>query len=177
MEYFSWNLLKAREARFALHFQKHSNQEKGRMDQPNSPGQVPLKILLIDDDDVDVKALERAFSREKSPSTIVRAVDGIEALEMLKGTNGKKKLPAQCILLVDLNMPRMNGIELVQALRKDKEFRRSIVFMLTTSQREEDKVAAYDLNVAGYITKATTAGELRNLVSLMDCYGRVVELP
>jgi DNA-binding NarL/FixJ family response regulator len=80
-------------------------------------------------------------------------------------------------MLVDLNMPRMNGIEFVQALRDDRELQRSIVFILTTSKRDEDKIAAYDLNVAGYIAKATAEDDIRNLVSLLDSYGRIVELP
>ncbi len=137
----------------------------------------PLNILLIDDDDIDAKALERAFRRGKIGNSIVRAVDGIEALEMLKGANGKTKPPSPRILLVDLNMPRMNGIELVQALRQDEELRRSIVFILTTSKHDEDKKAAYGLNVAGYIAKATAVEDFRKLVSLLDSYGRIVELP
>jgi CheY-like chemotaxis protein len=71
----------------------------------------------------------------------------------------------------------MNGLELVQAIRADEELRRSIIFVLSTSKRDEDKMAAYDLNIAGYIAKATGEGDLRSLVSLMDSYGRVVELP
>ncbi len=147
------------------------------MNQSTAVSRAQLSILLIDDDDVDAKALERAFRREEIASRIVRAVDGIEALEMLKGTNGKTKPPSPCILLIDLNMPRMNGLELVQAIRADEELRRSIIFVLSTSKRDEDKMAAYDLNIAGYIAKATGEGDLRSLVSLMDSYGRVVELP
>jgi CheY-like chemotaxis protein len=147
------------------------------MNQPITPGQHPLNIFLIDDDDVDAKALDRAFRQRNIENTIVRAVDGIEALEMLKGVNGKTKPPYPRILLVDLNMPRMNGLELVQALRDDEELRRSIVFMFTTSKRDEDKMAAYDLNVAGYIAKASAPEDIRDLVSLIYYYNRIVELP
>jgi DNA-binding NarL/FixJ family response regulator len=86
-------------------------------------------------------------------------------------------MPRPYFLLVDLNMPRMNGIQLVKALRDDANLHQSIVFILTTSKREEDKVAAYDLNVAGYIVKATAGQDFLNLVSLVDCYWRIVELP
>jgi CheY-like chemotaxis protein len=96
---------------------------------------------------------------------------------MLRGTNGKTKLKSPRILLVDLNMPRMNGLQFVQALRADEDLRRHIVFILTTSKRDEDKMAAYDLNVAGYITKATAAADFMNLVNLMGLYGEVVEFP
>ncbi len=147
------------------------------MNDTAKPNKKALNILLIDDDDMDAKSLERAFRKAKIGNTIMRAVDGMEALEILKGLNGRTKPPSPRILLVDLNMPRMNGIELVKALRDDKELQRSIVFILTTSKRDEDKLAAYDLHVAGYIAKATAEDDIRNLVSLMDSYGRIVELP
>jgi CheY-like chemotaxis protein len=136
-----------------------------------------LNILLVEDDDGDAKALQRAFQKAKIANRIVRAADGIEALDMLKGTNGKEKMVSPCIFLVDLNMPRMNGIQLVQALREESDLRHCIVFILTTSKRDEDKVAAYDLNVAGYILKATAGQDFLNLVSLVDCYWRIVEMP
>jgi CheY-like chemotaxis protein len=136
-----------------------------------------ISILLVEDDDGDAKAVRRAFQKAKIANPIVRAVDGIEALEILNGAGGKEKMPRPYFLLVDLNMPRMNGIQLVKALREDTNLHQSIVFILTTSKREEDKVAAYDLNVAGYIVKATAGQDFLNLVSLVDCYWRIVELP
>lgn len=137
----------------------------------------PLNILLVEDDDGDAKALQRAFQRAKIANPLLRAVDGIDALDILKGTNGKAKAPSPCLLLVDLNMPRMNGIQLVKALRADDDLRHSIAFILTTSKSEEDKVAAYDLNVAGYIVKATAGQDFLDLVSLVGCYWRIVEMP
>lgn len=142
-----------------------------------TPSERVLNILLVEDDDGDARALRRAFQKAKIGSPIVRALDGIEALELLSGTNGKTELLPPRILLVDLNMPRMNGIQLVRALRGDEKLRRSVVFVLTTSNREEDKAAAYDLNVAGYITKAKAAEDFLNLVNLLDYYTRIVELP
>ncbi len=137
----------------------------------------PLNILLVEDDDGDAKALQRAFRGAKIANPILRAVDGMEALEILRGTNGRDKPPFPLLLLVDLNMPRMNGLQLVQALRQDDALRKLVVFILTTSKREEDKMAAYDLNVAGYILKATAGQDFLNLVNLVDCYWRMVELP
>jgi CheY-like chemotaxis protein len=136
-----------------------------------------LNILLVEDDDGDAKALQRAFQKAKIANTIVRAADGMEALDMLKGANGKEKMSPPYILLVDLNLPRMNGIQLVQALRKENDLRHSVVFILTTSKRDEDKLAAYDLNVAGYILKETAGQDFLNLVGLVDCYWRIVEMP
>jgi CheY-like chemotaxis protein len=137
----------------------------------------PLNILLVEDDDGDAKAVQRAFQKAKIANPIIRAVDGMEALDILRGTNGKAKPPSPFILLVDLNMPRMNGIQLVKSLREDKDLRHSIAFILTTSRSDEDKVAAYDFNVAGYIVKSTAGQDFLNLVSLLDCYWRIVEMP
>lgn len=136
-----------------------------------------INILLVEDDDGDAKAVLRAFQKTKIVNKILRAVDGIEALEILKGTNGKQKIESPYILLVDLNMPRMNGIQLIKALRADPQIHQSIVFVLTTSNRDEDKIASYDLNVSGYIVKSTAGQDFLNLINLVDCYWRIVEMP
>jgi len=140
-------------------------------------GGEPFNILLVEDDDGDAKAVRRAFAKAKVAHQILRAVDGVEALDMMRGTAGKTKLLSPYVMLVDLNLPRMKGIQLVKALRADDKLRHAIVFVLSTSGREEDKIAAYDLNVAGYILKATLGRDFLNLVDLMDCYRRIVELP
>ena len=136
-----------------------------------------LNILLVEDDDGDAKAVLRAFRKSTLVNSIMRAVDGIEALDILRGSNGKAKLLPPYLLLVDMNMPRMNGIQLVKALREDDALRHAVVFVLSTSKREEDKMAAYDLNVAGYIFKGTAGRDFLNLVNLIECYKRIVELP
>jgi CheY-like chemotaxis protein len=136
-----------------------------------------LNILLVEDDDGDAKALERSFRKAKVANPILRATDGLDALDILRGMNGKTKPPSPCILLVDLNMPRMNGIQLVKALREDEALKHSIIFILTTSKSEQDKVAAYDYNVAGYIVKSVAGEDFLNLVNLIDYYWRIVEIP
>jgi CheY-like chemotaxis protein len=139
----------------------------------------PLNILLAEDDDGDAKAVQRSFQRAKIGNPIMRAVDGRDALDMLKGLNGKTRTPAPRLVIADLNMPRMNGIQLVKAIREDpdEEVRNTIVFILTTSSRVEDKSAVYEHKVAGYIVKATAGQDFLELVKLMDCYGRLVDLP
>lgn len=136
-----------------------------------------INILLVEDDDGDAKALKRAFQKLAIAFPITRAVNGREALDILKGANGKEKMPSPQILLVDLNMPKMNGIQFIQALRADDELRQSIVFVLTTSKHEEDKMAAYELNIAGYVAKVTAGEDFLNLVRLVDDYRRIVEMP
>jgi CheY-like chemotaxis protein len=136
-----------------------------------------VTVLLVDDDDGDAKSVQRAFRSARIANPMVRAIDGIDALDILRGSNGKTKLAPPYLLLVDLNMPRMNGIELVEAMRQDHDLRSCIVFVLTTSSRDEDKVAAYDLNVAGYIVKERAGLDFQRLIDMIQGYWRVVELP
>lgn len=138
-----------------------------------------LSILLAEDDDGDAKAVQRSFQKAKIGNPVMRAVDGLEALDMLRGANGKERLPSPRILIADLNMPKMSGIELVKEMRQDatEEIRNCVVFILTTSNRMEDKAAVYDYNIAGYIVKETAGRDFLELVKLMDSYGRLVELP
>ncbi|RUP22418.1 response regulator, partial [Methylobacterium sp.] len=76
-----------------------------------------VNILLVDDDEVDVQGLKRAFKKSKIGNPITVARDGIEALEILRGQNGRERLPKPHLVLLDLNMPRMNGIEFLEAVR------------------------------------------------------------
>jgi CheY-like chemotaxis protein len=143
----------------------------------SNPKTHPLNIFLVEDDDGDAKAVIRAFNKAKIANPIVRAYDGLEALEALRGENGHEKPPAPYLLLLDLNMPRMDGIQFLTELRQDPELKRSIVFILTTSKSDKDKAEAYDLNVAGYIVKETAGTDFLNLIDLIDNYWRLVELP
>lgn len=132
-----------------------------------------VTILLVEDDDVDAKSVKRAFQKLKIINPIVRAKDGAIALELLKEGTASKPY----IMLLDLNMPRMGGLELLTELRKDEDLKNSIVFVLTTSKDDEDKLAAYDQNIAGYIVKEKLQHGFDELVKLLDHYWRLVELP
>ena len=136
-----------------------------------------VNILLLEDDDGDAKAILRALRKARVANPITRALDGVEALEILEGRNGRDKLPGPHLLLVDINMPRMDGIEFLRELRSNEELKRSIAFVLTTSARDEDVIAAYDLNVAGYVLKDNAGGDFLKLIELLDCYWRVVRFP
>ncbi len=138
---------------------------------------APVNVLLVEDDDGDAKAVERAFKKAKINNPLIRARDGVEGLEYLLGQKGKEKLRCPYILLVDLNMPRMDGIELVTAIRENDKIKHSVIFILTTSKSDEDKLAAYDLNVTGYIVKSNAGQDFMNLVQMIDNYWNVVELP
>jgi CheY-like chemotaxis protein len=136
-----------------------------------------VHILLVEDDEVDAEAILRGFRSQRlvNPFTIVP--DGIEAFNALRGEGGHARLPRPYMILLDINMPRMNGIEFLQALRQDPELKQSIVFVLTTSNRDEDIMAAYNEQIAGYLLKARAGRDFVDLVSLLDAYWRVVEFP
>ena len=130
-----------------------------------------VTILLVEDDEVDVKALKWAFEKLKVANPLVIARDGVEAWEMLKD------LTRPYLIITDLNMPRMNGIELLRKISQSSDHRDSIVFVLTTSNDEQDKIDAYGLNVAGYMLKTDMGTSFMRAISLIDNYWKVVEFP
>jgi CheY-like chemotaxis protein len=136
-----------------------------------------VNLLLVDDDEIDVQGLKRAFAKSRIANPITVARDGIEALEFLRGENGRPKLSKPYLILLDLNMPRMNGLEFLEAIRADEDLKRSVVFMITTSKAEEDKARAYAQNVAGYIVKQDPANTFMQAVALMEHYWKIVEFP
>jgi len=135
------------------------------------------RLLHVEDDDICLMGMQRAFKAAKILNPVDFAHDGIEALEILRGTNGRIRLPRPFVILLDLSMPRMNGIEFLQEIRKDEELKKSVVFILTTSGADKDKVMAYTLGVAGYILKTNPANAFFETAALLDIYLRVVELP
>ncbi len=137
----------------------------------------PVNLLLVEDDEVDVQALKRAFGRSRIGNPITVARDGVEALEHLRGENGRPKLSRPYLIMLDLNMPRMDGIEFLETIRADQDLKSSLVFMITTSKAEEDKARAYGHHVAGYIVKQDPANTFIEAVKLLEHYWRIVEFP
>jgi CheY-like chemotaxis protein len=121
--------------------------------------------------------VRRAFQKERIANPITDAIDGVEAFDRLRGTNGVPRLERPFLILLDINLPRMSGLEFLRALRDDPELHDSIVFVLTTSNRDEDRVASYGNHVAGYIVKGDVGPSFLNLVNLLDHYWRIVEFP
>ena len=135
-----------------------------------------VQILLVDDNDVDVEGVLRAFTQKRIANPVTVARDGVEALHVLRGI-GQPPLPRPFLVLLDLAMPRMNGIEFLDVIRQDAELKDAIVFVLTTSASDQDKVASYNHNVAGYIVKKEVGDGFVRLISLLDHYWRIVEFP
>lgn len=133
-----------------------------------------LNILLVEDDEVDVMNVKRAFEKYHIMNPIFVAENGLEALQMLRtgAVPGERR-----IILLDLNMPRMNGIEFLRALRADAELKSTTVVVLTTSNNDRDKIEAYNLNVAGYLVKPVTFSEFAELMITLNKYWSLVELP
>jgi CheY-like chemotaxis protein len=136
-----------------------------------------VQVLLVEDNEVDVEAIQRAFAKQKIANPICVARDGLEALGVLRAPPSAGGVERPVLVLLDLNLPRMNGIEFLRELRSDDSLRKTIVFVLTTSRSDEDKLASYQLNVAGYMVKSDVGQGFLRLIELLDHYWRVVEFP
>lgn len=143
---------------------------------PDLDSQTP-RLLLVDDDDVDILGVRRKLKSLKIDLTLVVAHDGEEALRILRGENGEAPLSAPYVILLDLNMPRMNGIEFLSELRRDPRLHRAVVFVFSTSDALDDIRNAYDLNVAGYVRKTGSQSSLADVLSMVSTYCRLVQLP
>jgi response regulator RpfG family c-di-GMP phosphodiesterase len=144
---------------------------------PLRPGDAsPFQMLIVDDDDIDREAIERAFRRGAFETKISMARDGEEGLNVLRAVCSAGDAPPPVILL-DLNMPNMNGLQLLGQLRGDPELRRCLVFVLSTSDDPRDKQAAYDQNVAGYLVKSRLGPGFSRLPEVLYPYLSSIEFP
>lgn len=138
------------------------------------PHEKVLTILLVEDDEVDVMNVRRSFKKNNIANPLHVASDGIEALAMLRaGTLPRERR----LVLLDLNMPRMSGIEFLRELRADPDLRSTPVVVLTTSNEERDRIEAYDLNVAGYILKPVTLANFVETMATLNKYWTLNEFP
>lgn len=136
-----------------------------------------INILLIEDDEVDVMNVQRAFKKNNITNPLYFAANGLEALDILRG-QGTPAIPRERrLILLDLNMPKMNGIEFLRELRLDPELKPIPVIVLTTSNEDRDKVEAYNLNVAGYILKPVTFSNFVQTMATLNKYWTLSEMP
>ncbi|MBF9034406.1 response regulator [Rhodobacterales bacterium HKCCE2091] len=134
-----------------------------------------LNIILVDDDLADVKALTRSLRKAGIANSVIRARDGVEALAILRKSD--VELPDRYILLIDVNMPRMNGLELLSEIRSDARLSKAVVFVLSTSGDDRDVAAAYELNAAGYIRKDRAGEDFAELITTLRGLWRTADLP
>ena len=130
-------------------------------------------IMLVEDDEVDAMTVRRALKELHVANPLVRVENGEEALGFLRD-------PAQdkpCIILLDLNMPVMGGIEFLQIVKHDAALKRIPVVVLTTSEEQQDKLASFDLGVAGYIRKPVDYAQFVEAVRSVNAYWTLSELP
>jgi len=133
-----------------------------------------LYMLVVDDDDVATESIVRSLHKSNVSFPVVTAEDGAVALEILRGQHLVRHIGQPNVVLLDLNMPRMNGFEFLEALRNDVSLAHTIVFVLTTSDDDRDISRAYHENVAGYFVKSAVGPQFRKLVALMERYADAV---
>jgi CheY-like chemotaxis protein len=136
-----------------------------------------LTILLVEDDDVAAESVLRSLARAGLDYPTVWAEDGEQALLALRGGDAARRVPRPRVTLLDLNMPRMNGFEFLQALRADAELADDVVFVLTTSEADADRVRAYHEHIAGYMVKASVGPHFSRLAQLLSAYQHSICLP
>ncbi|GLS27016.1 response regulator [Marinibactrum halimedae] len=132
-----------------------------------------ITVFVVEDDDVDFMTIERSFHHERIANTIIRAKDGIEAFELMKND----KIPQPYITLLDLRMPRLDGLGLLNKIRSDDSLKSTTIFVLTTSSDDTDINKSYERNVAGYFVKDQVGKEFIDMIQMLEGYWRIVHLP
>ncbi len=130
-------------------------------------------ILLVEDDRIDVMTVKRALKELNVSNELMVAENGEEALAYLE--NGENEKP--CIILLDLNMPRMNGIEFLRLIKQNESLKLLPVIVLTTSNQDQDKVESFRLCVAGYIVKPVSYLNFVEVMKTIDMYWTLSDMP
>lgn len=133
-----------------------------------------VTFLVVDDDEVAVMGMRRAIAKLGLANPIEVARNGEEALALLK-SRGRDIAPY--LVTLDLNMPRMGGLQFLEEVRRDASLRRAVIFVVTTSDAPADILGAYARNVAGYILKDNAFETLRRALELLNSYSGTVTFP
>ncbi len=138
-----------------------------------------INLILVEDDEVDIMNVQRALRKNNIQPSLHVVSNGLEALDLLRqGSLGKPEtLARNCLIWLDLNMPKMGGLEFLKILRADVNLKRIPVIILTTSDQEQDRIEAFNLNVAGYILKPITFSKFVEVVATLHNYWMLCELP
>jgi CheY-like chemotaxis protein len=135
------------------------------------------EVLIVDDDDVACEAIARGMRANGIELPVVIATDGEDALNVLRGKDPERLIKSPLLILLDLNMPEMNGFEFLRLLRGDPRLTRHVVFVVTTSESRQDHHFAYQYHVAGYIVKTAEQRWHSRLAALLKSYREGVRLP
>lgn len=135
-----------------------------------------IDVLVVDDDDITPEMVSRALRKVEGHFRVVAASDGMEALAILNG-QASQTVSRPYMILLDLNMPRMNGFEFLSAVRSNEALMDSVIFVLTTSSSDNDRMLAYSEQVAGYMTKSAIGPQFARLSALLHDYSTAVTLP
>jgi len=130
-------------------------------------------ILLVEDDQVDTMTVQRSLKEIHVTNPLVTVENGEEALRYLQNTQREKP----CIILLDLNMPIMNGIEFIRVIKHDDQLKCIPVVVLTTSEEQQDKVNSFNLGVAGYMAKPVDYRRFVEVMRSIDAYWTISEMP
>ena len=130
-------------------------------------------ILLVEDDNADMMTVRRALKDLKVPNELVHHLNGENALKYLRNNTNK----GPCVILLDLNMPKMSGVDFLAVVKADPELRQIPVIILTISNEEDDKTKCFELSVAGYILKPSTYDDFIKAMKTLDTYWTLSELP
>jgi CheY-like chemotaxis protein len=130
-------------------------------------------VLLVEDDSIDAMTVRRAFKDLKLSNELIHRINGEEALEYL----GQPDAEMPCVILLDLNMPRMNGIEFLNVVKQDKQLKSIPVIVLTTSNEECDVLESFRMCVAGYIVKPVDYKKFVEAIRTINLYWTLSELP
>lgn len=131
-------------------------------------------ILLIEDDEVDVMTVKRCFKELNIPNKIITAINGKEAYETLLNRNNR---PNPSLILLDINMPIMSGLEFLKKLKNIEQYKHIPVVMLTSSREEEDIMRCYQLGIAGYLIKPLEYKDFVKSFAILNEYWSMSELP
>ncbi|AAF09988.1 MULTISPECIES: response regulator [Deinococcus] len=144
---------------------------------PEQPGILPIQFLLVEDSEPDVLLTQEVFEEEGLAGQLHVVRDGVEALDFLLRKPPYEQVPRPDVILLDINMPRMNGLELLTKLKTDPHLMTIPVFMLTTSQAEEDVLRSYQAHAASYVVKPIEFTEFQRAVQAMSRFMRSMALP
>jgi CheY-like chemotaxis protein len=138
----------------------------------------PVEVLLVEDDPGDVLLIQEAFADYKVANRLHVVADGVEAIEFMRRGDGHADAPRPDLVLLDLNLPRKDGREVLAEVKADPELRTIPVVVLTTSQAEEDVLRSYDLHANAYVTKPVDFDRFISVVrQIDDFFVSVVKLP